>query len=65
MPKLKTYKAAAKRIKITKSGRVLKRAAGQDHFNARERGLTTMNKRRDLSVSPAMTKVIKKMLPYN
>jgi large subunit ribosomal protein L35 len=62
--KMKTHKASAKRIKITGAGKMLKRVASQGHFNARERGLTTMNKRRDLSVSPEMTKVVKRLLPY-
>ena len=65
MPKLKTHKAAAKRIKITKSGKMLKRAAGQDHFNARERGQTTMNKRRDLGVDKTLVQTIKRLMPYN
>lgn len=33
---IKTNKSYAKRIKITKSGKLLTRKAGQDHFNAKE-----------------------------
>jgi large subunit ribosomal protein L35 len=65
MPKLKTRKTVSKRIKITKTGKAIKRAAGQDHFNSRERGIKTMNKRRDVSLSKECTKIVKKMLPYN
>ena len=43
MPKLKTRKSIAKRIKITKKGKVLKKKAGQDHFNARESGKVKRN----------------------
>jgi len=48
MSKLKTIKAIAKRFKVTKNGKVIKRVAGQGHFNARETGKENRNKRRDL-----------------
>ncbi len=64
MPKLKTHKATAKRIKKTKSGKLIKRTAGQDHFNARETGKKMRKKRRDTSVSPAKRRVIEKSMPY-
>mgnify|MGYP001568108699 CR=1 FL=1 len=47
----KTYKALAKRVKVTKNGKVLKRKAGQDHFNTRESGKVTRNKRRDIQIN--------------
>lgn len=45
---MKTHKGAAKRLKRTGSGKLVYRKAGQDHFNSRERGNTTRNKRRDM-----------------
>ncbi len=51
MPKMKTHKGASKRLKITRTGKVMHRKAGQDHFNARESGKITKNKRRDESLS--------------
>ena len=51
MPKIKTHKATAKRFVITKTEKVKKRKAGQDHFNARENGKTGINKRRDIDFS--------------
>ncbi len=63
MGKLKTNKAAAKRVQITKTGKIVKRTAGQGHFNSRERGITGLNKRRDMTLSKAATKIIKKQLP--
>lgn len=62
--KLKTHQAAAKRFKLTGGKKFLKRKAGQDHFNSRDRGVNTMNKRRDLSVSEADTAAIKRLLPH-
>ena len=36
MGKIKTHKATAKRFRITRTGKILQRTGGQDHFNARE-----------------------------
>ena len=65
MPKLKTSKTAAKRIRITKTGKAIKRTAGQGHFNARESGKTKMNKRRNVRLSKSAAKMVKTLLPYN
>jgi len=64
MPKLKTHKATKKRIRKTKSGKLIKRTAGQGHFNAREGGKTTRSKRRDGQMSEAKRDVINKAIPY-
>lgn len=34
---IKTNKSYSKRIKVSKSGKLLTRAKGQNHFNAKER----------------------------
>lgn len=65
MPKMKTKQAVAKRFKITKKGKVLKRTGGQDHFNARESGRVKRNKRRDAQIAKADQKNIKKLMPYS
>lgn len=41
----KTKKALLKRIKITATGKVLKRRPGQNHFNAKDSGQQTRRKR--------------------
>ena len=43
---MKTTKSYLKRLKVTKNGKILSRKAGQNHFNARERTRTSVNKRR-------------------
>jgi len=48
---MKTNKTISKRFTITKNGKVIKRKAGQGHFNSRESGKTTIMKRRDVSLS--------------
>lgn len=60
--KPKTIKAIVKRFKVTKSGRVLKRKAGQDHLNAKEPGKITRQKRVDLNLAQPMAKNIRKLL---
>ncbi len=62
---MKTKQAVAKRFKITKKGKVLKRTGGQDHFNARESGRVKRNKRRDAQIAKADQKNIKKLMPYS
>ncbi|MBI4142679.1 50S ribosomal protein L35 [Candidatus Uhrbacteria bacterium] len=64
MPKLKTYKAAAKRLVVTRRGKVLKRKSGQNHFNSRESGTTRMGKRRDIPFDPLLQKTAKRAMPY-
>lgn len=59
MPKIKTKKFIAKRFKVTKNGKVMKRTDGQDHFNARQTGKKKRNKRSDNKMTTTkMTKTI-------
>lgn len=63
--KLKTHKAFAKRVKLTKTGKAIKRKAGQDHFNSRETGKTRRNKRSDVKMTTSIRKAIIAALPYS
>lgn len=63
MPKLKTKKSVIKKIKVTKSGKVLKRHSGQNHYNTRETGNFKRKKRRDNRLFSADEKNILKSLP--
>ncbi|MFA6042551.1 MAG: 50S ribosomal protein L35 [Patescibacteria group bacterium] len=63
MPKLKTHKATAKRFRRTGAKNVMRRAAGQDHFNARESGTTTRKKRRDVSAHKTNLRAIMQVTP--
>ena len=65
MTKIKTHKATSKRFKITKTGKIIKRKAGQGHFNSRESGVTTRNKRRDIGIAETEHRVIRQLMPYN
>ena len=43
---IKTNKSYAKRLKVTRKGKVLSRRGGQNHFNAKERRRAQMNAKR-------------------
>lgn len=64
MPKIKTHQATAKRFKKTVTGKMLRRQAGQDHFNARQTGNTKRNKRRDISAHDRDVKNLRSLMPY-
>ncbi|MFH1509420.1 MAG: 50S ribosomal protein L35 [bacterium] len=64
MPKLKTHKATAKRIRLTAKKKLMQRYTHQDHFNARDTGNKTRKKRRDVVSSSTNVKKMKKSLPY-
>ncbi len=59
---LKTHKAIAKRVRLTKTGKLLKRKGGQDHFNSRESGKVTRNKRSDLAVYSTFARSMKNLI---
>lgn len=62
--KLKTHKSAIKRFRVTKRGKILKRSAGQSHFNSRDTGINTLRKRRDRTVAKVDTRALRHLLPY-
>ncbi len=64
MPKMKTRKCAAKRFKVTGSGRVRRSKAGGNHglINKSRKRLRRLQKN-DM-VHDTMEKHIKKLLPY-
>ncbi|MDD5342355.1 MAG: 50S ribosomal protein L35 [Patescibacteria group bacterium] len=64
MPKIKTHKGTKKRFRITSSKKIMARQSGQDHFNSRERGRTTRNKRRDEQVNDSNRSSLRKLIPY-
>lgn len=61
--KLKTRKTVAKRFKITKNKKIIRRSTGQDHLNATQTGNSRTKKRSDKSISVS-EKMIRSMLPY-
>jgi large subunit ribosomal protein L35 len=62
MPKLKTKKSAAKRFKVTKSGKVLRTRAGKSHLMVGTRKKTVRRLRRRGQVHPTEIKEVRRML---
>ena len=62
--KLKTHKAFSKRFKVTKTGKVMKRRAGQDHFNGRDTGKISRKKRRDQELDTTNARAVATLIPY-
>jgi large subunit ribosomal protein L35 len=60
--KNKTIKTIAKKFKVTKNGKVLRRKAGQNHLNAKENGKTTRQKRNDIILGENSAKTLKRVL---
>ena len=59
----KTNKALAKRIKITSTGKILKRHPGQNHFNAKDSGKAGMRKHGQKPSPIEYAKGFQKLLP--
>jgi large subunit ribosomal protein L35 len=65
MPKLKTRKSIAKRIKITKKKKVLKAKAGRRHLLSGKGRKRKRNLRKKDLVPKEFKKVVKRALPYS
>ena len=59
---MKTRKSILKRFKITKTGKVLRRLTGLDHYRAKKPGKRIRKGRKWISVSKPEAKIIKKAL---
>lgn len=62
MPKQKTHRGAAKRFKVTASGKVLRRKSMHSHILTKKSQKRKRKLRKGTLVSPAMESTIKKML---
>lgn len=62
--KLKTHKGAAKRFKITGTGKVVRKQAGKRHLLTHKAPKRKNALRGDVMVSPGEQKAIKRLLPH-
>jgi len=63
MPKLKTNRAAAKRFKITATGRIKRHKAYHSHILTKKSRKRKRNLRQSTMVSPADAKRMARLLP--
>ena len=62
MPKMKTDKGAAKRFKVTGSGRLRRRQAFRSHLLEKKTTTRTRRLGREVDVAPADVKSVKRLL---
>ncbi len=60
----KVRKSLKKRFRITRNGKVLRRATGQNHYRAKKSGEDKRKKRKWVEVHETTAKKIKQMLNY-
>ncbi len=56
---MKTNKSYTKRLRVTKNGKIIARAPGQNHFNAKESGSKQMRRNRLVTFHAAMDNTAK------
>lgn len=64
MPKMKTHRGAAKRFKMTKTGKIKRAKAFKSHILTKKSAKRKRNLRQGTLVSKEENKRIKKLLPY-
>jgi ribosomal protein L35 len=64
MPKLKTNKSVAKKVKVTRKRKVLRRKTSQNHFNSKDSGKEGQRKRMDVTLFKTDAQNVLKSLPY-
>lgn len=63
MPKLKTHKGAASRIRVTGSGKLVRMFGSRNNFRRKKRKPITVQFGRTVPVAPAMAKRMRALLP--
>jgi len=64
MPKMKTHRGAAKRFKITGTGKLKRAKAFKSHILTKKSPKRKRNLRKSTLVSTTQIKAMKKLLPY-
>ncbi len=59
---VKPNKSILKRIRVTKSGKLMRRKSGQNHFNAKESRRSQRRKREVLHLSKAVARAVRRRL---
>lgn len=65
MPKMKTKRAAAKRFKVTGTGKLMKMKAYKSHILNKKSAKRKRNLRKPVEVDVTNAKMMKRMLPYS
>jgi large subunit ribosomal protein L35 len=64
MPKMKTHKGAARRFKITGTGKIMRTKHMKSHFRRKKSTRVKQMFDRMLPLNPSNKKQVKRLLPY-
>ncbi len=64
MPKMKTKRSAAKRFKVTGTGKLVRNKANKSHILTKKSPKRKRNLRKQTLVDNTNAKVMKKIMPY-
>ncbi len=64
MPKIKTKRAAAKRFKVTGSGKIVRNKANKSHILTKKSAKRKKNLRQSTLVDKSDNKRVRDMIPY-
>lgn len=64
MPKMKTHRGAAKRLRVTGTGKVARRRAGKSHLLEHKSAHRKRRLRQGTLISKADRRKVRKLLPY-
>ncbi|HWF82059.1 MAG TPA: 50S ribosomal protein L35 [Streptosporangiaceae bacterium] len=62
MPKMKTHSGAKKRLRVTGTGKIMRRRANRQHYFEHKSSTRTRRLANEITVSPADLKIVKKLL---
>lgn len=62
MPKMKTHSGAKKRIKVTGTGKFMRRQSGRGHYRLAKGKSTFRRRKGEVEMAPGDAKVIKKQM---
>jgi large subunit ribosomal protein L35 len=62
MPKMKTHSGAKKRMRVTGTGKIMRRRANRQHYFEHKSSRRTRRLANEITVSPADLKIAKKLL---
>jgi len=58
---MKTRKALVKRFKVTKNGKIMRKASGQNHYRSKKTGKVIRQRRKMVEVPRSVAKKLRKM----
>ncbi len=64
MPKMKTHKGTAKRVKVTGTGKMLMNTHHRGHFRSKKRSEKKYSMRRMSELDKTQSRRVKRLLPY-